>query len=134
MTSGGALPTFVSVDELVDVWRVLTPPERKYAEDLLAAAADKIREQYRKAFDAEIAQTMPAARTVSIDMVKTALQTGAYVGHIQYVRIEGQRQKSGTLINPGGALVFTDYHREQLGIATSALAQGYFDDVSDARF
>ncbi|AMS02929.1 head-to-tail adaptor [Gordonia phage MagicMan] len=125
---------FVTVTELAASWRALTTQEQTYATDLLNAAAEKIRAEYRKAFAAEIEQSNPAARTVSIDMVKTAIQTGAYVGHIQYGRIEGQRQKSGRLLNPGGALVLTDYHREQLGIPTRALAQACFDDASDARF
>ncbi|MGW8936178.1 Gp19/Gp15/Gp42 family protein [Gordonia terrae] len=124
----------MTVTELAASWRALTSQEQTYATDLLNAAADTIRAEYRKAFAAEIEQSNPAARTVSIEMVKTAIQTGAYVGHISYGRIEGQRQKSGRLINPGGALVFTDYHREQLGIPTRALAQACFDDVSDARF
>ncbi len=135
MSAGeGAPPAFVSVTDLVSVWRALTQAQRTYAADLLDAAGEKIRDEYREAFGTEIDQSNPAARTVSIEMVKTAIQTGAYVGHIQYGRLEGPRQKSGTLANPGGALVFTDYHREQLGIPTRALAQAYFDDCSDARF
>ncbi|AZF93585.1 hypothetical protein SEA_EYES_8 [Gordonia phage Eyes] len=119
---------FVTVTELVDVWRPLTPAERAHAAQLLVAAGGKIREEYRAARGVDISDDSPAARTVSIEMVRTAIQTGAYIGHIQYARIEGQRQKSGTLVNPGGALVLTDYQRTQLGLPISAGPSYRFDD------
>ncbi|AXH45774.1 head-to-tail connector complex protein [Gordonia phage GEazy] len=124
MTGEGA---FVTITELVNVWRPLTTAERAHAVQLLEAAGAKIREEYRTAHGVDIAGDSPAARTVSIEMVRTAIQTGAYIGHIQYTRIEGQRQKSGTLVNPGGALVLTDYHRTQLGLPISAGPSYHFD-------
>ena len=125
--SGEGVFAFVTVSELMTSWRTLTPAEQIYAGQLLEAAGQKIREEYRDAHGVEIDEAHPAARTVSIELVRAAIATGAYVGHIQYARIEGPRQKSGTLKNPGGALVFTDYHREQLGIPITAGPVYYFD-------
>lgn len=111
---------FVMVTDLANAWRALTTAERTYAAQLLDAAGQKIRDAYRGAFGVDIDDDNPAAKTVSIDMVKTAIDTGKYIGHVQYGRLEGPRQKTGTLKNPGGALVFTDYHRQQLGIPITA--------------
>ena len=67
MSAGeGAPPAFVSVTDLVSVWRALTQAQRTYAADLLDAAGEKIRDEYRQAFGTEIDQSNPAARTVSI--------------------------------------------------------------------
>lgn len=129
--SGGA---FVTVSELESSWRTLTAPQRVYAGQLLESAADKIREEYLAAKGVDIDAASSAARTVSIEMVRTAIETGAYVGHLTYSRTEGPRAKAGTLLNPGGLLVFTDWHREQLGLPVHALAEAFFDDCSDARY
>ena len=134
MSGEGAPPAFVSVTVLQNAWRALTTAERTYAGQLLDAAGEKIREEWRKAFGTEIDDDNPHAVTVSIQMVRECISTGAYAGHIQYGRLDGPRQKTGTLANPGGALVFTDFHRDQLGIPIHALAEAYFDDCSDARF
>ena len=56
------------------------------------------------------------ARTVSIEIVKTALSTGMWPGHTQYGRTEGPRTKSGTLASPGGSLALTDWQRQLLGL------------------
>lgn len=133
MTTGGG-GAFVTVTELETAWRTLTAAQRAYAAQLLESAAGKIREEYRAAKGVEIDPANPAARTVSIEMVRAAIETGAYVGHVSYTRTEGPRTKSGTLINPGGLLVFTDWHREQLGLPIHALAEAFFDDCSDDRY
>lgn len=131
---GGGSLAFVEVSDLENAWRALTTTERTYAGQLLESAGKKIRDEYRDAIGAEIDDANPTARTVSIDMVRTAISTGSYAGHIVYNRGEGPRVKGGTLVNPGGALVFTDYHRDQLGIPIHALAIGTFDDCSDDRY
>lgn len=127
MSGEGAPPAFVAVAAVAAAWRALSTAEQTYAAQLLDAAGQTIRDEYRKAFGVEIDEAHPAAKTVSIDLVRTAISTGAYTGHIQYGRLDGPRQKTGTLANPGGALVFTDYHRQQLGIPTTAGPQWCFD-------
>lgn len=131
---GGGSYAFVEVTDLESAWRALTTTERVYAGQLLNSAGQKIRDAYRDAMGVEIDAANPAARTVSIEMVRYAIQTGAYIGHIVYNRGEGPRVKGGTLVNPGGALVLTDYQRDQLGIPIHALAIGTFDDCSDDRY
>lgn len=128
MTSGGVTPpAFVSPAVLQSGWRDLSSKEQTYASQLLISAGQRIRDEYRKAFGTEIAENHPGAITVSIEMVRTCMSTGAYVGHLEYGRLEGPRQKTGKLVNPGGALVFTDYHRQQLGIPTTAGPEFCFD-------
>ncbi|MGI5222176.1 hypothetical protein [Nocardia sp. CA-290969] len=119
MTAGGA-PPFAEPD---DLGRPLTGPEREIAEQLLAAAASWIRSRLP-----DIAVDDPNARTVSIDVVSTAMATRAYAGHISYTRTTGPRTKSGTLTNPGGALVFDDWHKELLGISIHPAPVYYFGD------
>ncbi|AZV00737.1 head-to-tail connector complex protein [Gordonia phage Kiko] len=127
MSGQGAPPAFVSVVTLQSGWRTLTAAEQTYARQLLDSAGTTIRDEWRKAFGTEIADDHPTAVTISIEMVRTCITTGAYIGHLQYGRLEGPRQKTGTLVNPGGALVFTDYHRKQLGIPIIAGPQFCFD-------
>lgn len=132
--SGEGPQAFIDSNQLQAVWRPLSVPEHASAGKLLTAAGKRIRDEYREAFGTAIAETDPNAETVSIDLVKTAMMTAAYQGHTSYSRGEGARTKGGTLANPGGALTFTDWHREQLGIPIHALAEAYFDDCSDARY
>ncbi|HEY9314631.1 hypothetical protein [Williamsia sp.] len=132
--SGEGPEAFTTAEQLQSGWRSLSNPELTYAAQLLTAAGKWIRDQYLEAKGVAIADNNPAALTVSIDVVKTAMMTAAYQGHISYNRVEGSRQKAGTLVNPGGALSFSDWHKEQLGIPTSTLGIGIFEDCPDARY
>lgn len=106
-----------------DLRRPLTSAERDIAEQLLGAAARWIRRN-----KPGIAPDDPDARTVSIDVVSTAIATRAYVGHVSYTRTVGPRTKSGTLADPGGALTFSDWHRELLGISIHPQPRYHFGD------
>ncbi|WP_336793010.1 hypothetical protein [Gordonia malaquae] len=132
--SGAVPPAFLTVQQLESQWRGLTTAEKTLAESLLDSAGVAIREAYREARGVDIDDAHPAAVTVSFDMVRTAISTGAYAGHTAYSRTEGPRAKGGTLIAPGGSLELTDWHRKQLGLPIGTLAQAYFDDCSDARY
>lgn len=127
-------PAFLTVEVLQDRWRSLTPQEKQLATQLLDSAGKKIRDEYRAAFGSEIADNDPNAETASLEMVRTAISTGAYAGHLSYARTEGPRMKSGSLSVPGGALELTDYQRSNLGLPVGSLAQSLFDDCSDERF
>ncbi|PPJ31907.1 hypothetical protein C5E45_32980 [Nocardia nova] len=117
MSEGGA---FAEVDELG--YPLSSSTERDIAEQLLIAAAKWIRENAPEPLD-------PAtAKIVSIEVVATAMTTRAYAGHISYTRTTGPRTKAGTLVNPGGALVFSDWHKELLGIAVHAQPSWNFGD------
>lgn len=119
MSEGGA---FAEADDLGGA--PLTSAERDIAEQLLAAAAKWIRENVPGTVD------VPTAKIVSIDVVGTAMSTRAYAGHLSYTRTNGPRTKAGTLVNPGGALVFSDWHKELLGIPINPQPTYYFGDCA----
>lgn len=126
---------FISVDDFAAGWRPLSDAEEIDAQRLLDSAAAWIREQYEKFHHAPIADDHPGAISVSIDAVRNAMETGKYAGHLAYGRGEGPRSKSGTFAAPGGSLVFTDWHKEQLGIPTRPRPSFSFDGiVQDARY
>ena len=126
MTSGEGASPFVSVADFTAAWRPLSGSETVTAERLLADAARWIREHYRRHHGEPIPDDHPGAVSVSIDAVKTAMETGKYAGHVSYSRTEGPRAKSGTLAAPGGALVFTDWHKQLLGIPTRVMPVANF--------
>lgn len=105
---------FANVEELTENWRPLSGPERARATQLLGAAGRWIRRKLPG-----IAADDPDAKLVSIEVVRTALDTADYAGHLSYSRTVGGISGSGTLANPGALLVFTDSHRELLGLPTS---------------
>lgn len=109
------MSAFATPDELSAGWRPLRTSETVWAEQLLDAAGRWIRRH-----KPDIANDDPDAKFVSISVVRSALTPGPNVGHMQYAKTAGSFQKSGTLTNPEGALRFADWHKEQLGIPTSA--------------
>lgn len=115
---------FVYPGELAAAWRPLSEAEEVWAGLLLAAAAVWIREKVPGVADDSL-----AARVVSIDVVRTALETGKTPGHLSYSRTVGATAKSGTLAVAAGSLTWTDWHREQLGIRTRPLPVGSFGDT-----
>lgn len=120
MSVGGA---FAETDELG--LPPLTSAERDIAEQLLGAAARWIRSQ-----KPDIADGDPDAKVVCIEVVRTAMSTRAYAGHTSYSRTTGPRAKAGTLADPGGALVFSDWHKELLGISINPQPSYYFGDCA----
>ncbi|WP_094980340.1 hypothetical protein [Rhodococcus pyridinivorans] len=111
MTTGGGAPAFATYRDVQDAWRPLRDAERTWAVQLLEAAARWIRRQLPN-----IADDDPAAKLVSISVVKSALTAGDASGYVSHSKSIGPWSKSGTLANPDGALVFTDWHKEQLGL------------------
>ncbi|MFC9769449.1 hypothetical protein [Rhodococcus jostii] len=114
---------FATPTEVEAVWRPLSAEETANAALLLTAAAQWIRDN-----TPDIADNDPAARFVSIDVVKSALLAGPFTGHASYSKTIGPWSKSGTLINPAGALQFTDVHKELLGISVTGSAHWFFGD------
>lgn len=117
------MTAFATTTELAEGWRPLRPTEAAWAEELLGAAARWIR-RHRP----DIADDDPDAKLVSKSVVRSALIPGANAGHTQYAKTAGSFQKSGTLTNPEAALRFSDWHKELLGISTSASPSWNFGD------
>lgn len=112
------MPAFATPDELAAEWRPLTTAERAAATSHLDTVAALIRSAFADHLGlSEVpADKLTAARSVSIDIVKTALATGMWPGHTSYSRTEGPRSKSGTLASPGGSLTLSEWHRDLLGL------------------
>ncbi|GAC71025.1 hypothetical protein [Gordonia soli] len=128
MTNGEGAP-FLTVTEFEQQWRPLSESEKLYAEQLLAAAARRIRNRVP-----EIAADDPDAKLVSFQVVRSALQSDALqastAGHSSYTRTKtvGEKTESigGTLTNPDALLLFTDFHWAQLGISPNPLPRHNF--------
>lgn len=126
---------FITVDDFEAAWRPLSIAERSNADYLLTSAGQWIRDEYLKFHGVAIADDHAGALAVSIDVVRTAMETGKYAGHLNYGRTEGPRAKSGSLATPGGSLAFTDWHKEQLGIPTRPRPAWCFGGIDhDARY
>lgn len=109
---------FATPAQLAVQWRTLTAAESEAAASHFDTVASLIRTEFReRAGLADVPDDrLGVARTVSIEIVKTALSTGMWPGHTQYGRTEGPRIKSGTLASPGGSLALTDWQRQLLGL------------------
>lgn len=123
MTSGGGAPAFAAPDDVTIPGRPLVESERPHVQLLLDAAARWIRRRRP-----DIADDDPDARYVSIMVVRDAISAGKFTGHLSYSKTVGPWAKSGTLVNPDGALRWTDEHKEMLGIPTSPMPRGRFGD------
>ena len=119
---------FAEVTELEAQWRTLSATERVAAASQLDTVAALILAEFKDRLDLdEVPQDrQAAAKSVSIDVVKTALATAFVPGHTVYGRTEGPRAKSGTLAAPGGTLTLTDWHREQLGLPVNPAPAWHF--------
>jgi hypothetical protein len=122
------MSAFATPDDVANKWRTLTDKERSAAESDLDRVAALIRGEFRDRLGLEDVpdDRVPAAKAVSIDVVKTALATAFVSGHISYGRTEGPRSKSGTLAVPGGSIALSDWHRVQLGLPRGGRARGHF--------
>jgi len=119
------MTAFATMDEVASGWRPLRPTERVWGQQLLDAAARWIRKPGHRP---DIADDDPDAKLVSISVVRSALAPGANAGHTQYAKTAGSFQRSGTLTNPEGALRFSDWHKELLGLSTTAGPSWSFGD------
>lgn len=122
------MAAFATVTELEAQWRTLSTTESAAATSYLDTAAALIRAEFKDklGLDDVPEDRLSAAKSVSLDVVKTALSTSAYAGHLVYARTEGPRAKSGTFAAPGGTLTLTDWHREQLGLPVNPAPSWHF--------
>lgn len=116
------MAAFATVDELADAWRPLTDAEKVAAGLNLSSVASLIRREFKErlGLDEIPVDRLDTAKSVSIEIVKVAIDTGKWPGHIEYGRTEGPRSKTGTLAAPGGTLALNDWQREQLGVPVNA--------------
>lgn len=114
---------FATSDEIEQNWRPLTTTEKSWATLLLGAA-----ERWIRGKAPGIADGDPAAKIVSIAVVRNALQPGDHAGYSSFSKTLGPRSKSGTLANPDAALTWLPWMKEQLGISAAAQPRATFGD------
>ncbi|WLP90253.1 hypothetical protein [Gordonia sp. NB41Y] len=112
---------FVTAEGLAALWRELSGAEYEYAGILLSAASTWIRNRRPG-----IADDDPAAKIVCVEVVKAVLLPGQWQGFTSWSRAVDDAVLSATLADPAGALTFTDWHYELLGINRNALPVGHF--------
>lgn len=117
---------FADENDISNGWRALTPAEEVDVPAKIAAVSHWIRER-----KPELAADHPQAKYVVVDVVRFALGTAKYAGHSSYSRTVGGVTRSGTLVDPGGTLVITDFHKELLGISKVAVPRWKFGDGDD---
>lgn len=103
---------FLSLEEFVARFRVLTTVEQAIATDLLKEGSDWIRA--RKPDDWTVDQ---AAKNVLRDVVATALRAGPLAGLSSFQTTTDYRVESGTFKNPTAELRFEEDHYRRLGIS-----------------
>lgn len=111
------VPTFAAISDVVPTWRTLTDEQTAYATLLLQAAALWI---YNRV--PNIAPDSPAAKIVSIEVVRAALQRDQLDGVPSGKRTRGSRSdewtnvRTATVEELAQTLVFSQYHYALLGI------------------
>lgn len=120
------MPDFADIDDLTNGWRSLSDTEKLDAAAKIAAVSSWIRDR-----KPDLADDNANAKFVVVDVVRFALTNAKYAGHSSYSRTVGGVTRSGTLVDPGGSLVITDFHRQLLGISNNAEPQYFFGDYGD---
>jgi hypothetical protein len=111
------MAAFASNTDVSGTWRALSDAETAYADLLLDAAALWIRNRLPGILDSD-----PAARIVSIEVVRAALQKNKLEGLNTYTRTVGGRTESWTGARTATSeelartLEFSEYHQQLLGI------------------
>ncbi|WP_063039719.1 hypothetical protein [Nocardia pseudovaccinii] len=121
------MAAFATYTDVQNTWRTLTTPQTAYCNLLLDAAALWIRNR-----KPNIADDDPAAKSVSIQVVRDALQRDLFGGTSAGTHTVGNRSDSWTLSRTATleelarSLVFVDYHYELLGLAPAHGPRGAF--------
>ncbi|OZC62769.1 hypothetical protein CH276_14215 [Rhodococcus sp. 06-470-2] len=106
-----------------DISSTLTESETVDAAAKIAAVSQWITDK-----KPDLAEGHPQAKYVVVDVVRAALANKKYAGHTQYSRTVGGVTRSGTLVDPGGSMVITDFHKQLLGISLAIMPQYHFGD------
>lgn len=110
------MAAYADTDDLAAYWRTLTDDEKARAEALLVYAA--------AAIDARCPSTpaADAARFVSCDMVKTAMQAGTDTAPVtQLTMTGGPYSRTMQYANPSGDLYWKAQYDVMLGIVGTAV-------------
>lgn len=117
---------YATVQDVIDLYRPLTPAEEAKTTQLLPVISDRLRyeaEKVRMDLDAKVAASAVfanVARSVTVDIVARALMTPTDSGDLgpmtQISQSAGGYSASGTFLNPGGGLFIKNSELAALGI------------------
>ncbi|NKS94622.1 hypothetical protein GS876_10355 [Rhodococcus hoagii] len=119
---------FATADDIARGRRPLTPDEKLDVEEMIAAASQWIQDRRAENGKPELPDGDPAAKQVVVQVVRTAFDRAEHAGLSSYSWTVGATSGSGTLANPGELLVFTDFHRQLLGLPLTARPAFTFGD------
>lgn len=114
---------FATADEIAQGWRPLNSSQRADAEAKIAAVGIWIRDR-----KPDVADDDPAAKFVTVQAVRAALEAEKYAGHVSYSRTVGGETESGTFSKSSEPLYITDFHYQLLGISRITMPQWHFGD------
>ena len=117
---------YATVQDVIDLYRPLTPAEEAKTTQLLPVISDRLRyeaEKVRMDLDAKVAASAVfanVARSVTVDIVARALMTPTDSGDLGPMTQISQSAEgysaSGTFLNPGGGLFIKNSELAALGI------------------
>ncbi|ROZ49381.1 hypothetical protein EEB13_05510 [Rhodococcus sp. WS3] len=114
---------FADKEDISNGWRALTSAEEIDVLGKISAVSQWIRDR-----KPSLLADDPQAKYVVVDVIRFALSNAKHAGHKSYSRTVGGVTRSGTLVDSGGSLVITDFHKELLGISKVATPRWNFGD------
>ncbi|HBO03727.1 MAG: hypothetical protein BHV87_07895 [Clostridiales bacterium 36_14] len=114
---------FATIQDIIDLWREVTPQERERAEKLLPVVSDSLRTEARKAGKnldemlEENAEMVNVAKSVTVDVVARTLMTSTDSEPMtQTTESALGYSLSGTYLVPGGGLFIKRSELARLGL------------------
>ncbi len=114
---------FATIQDIIDLWREVTPQERERAEKLLPVVSDSLRTEARKAgknldeMIEENAEMVNVAKSVTVDVVARTLMTSTDSEPMtQTTESALGYSLSGTYLVPGGGLFIKRSELARLGL------------------
>ena len=114
---------FATIQDIIDLWREITPQERERAEKLLPVVSDSLRLEAKKAgknLDTmleENAEMVNVAKSVTVDVVARTLMTSTNSEPMTQTTESALGYSfSGTYLVPGGGLFIKKSELARLGL------------------
>ena len=114
---------FATIQDIIDLWRAMTPQEQERAEKLLPIVSDSLREEAKKvgkdldAMVKEDSALLNVAKSVTVDVVARTLMTSTNSEPMTQTSESALGYSvSGTYLVPGGGLFIKKSELARLGL------------------